>query len=361
MDPTTFRHVAISVTVFAAVAVAALVARRFLFAVLRRWTAKTETAIDDVLFSMVRGPSIFWAIALGLYLGIGTYVSIGTSALPPRVVQVTFFALHALMILSFTFVAADGVSHALRFAAQRAELPITGLTQVVVKGVVIMLGVLILLSTMGVSITPILTALGVGGLAVALALQDTLSNLFAGIHILVEKSIRVGDFIRLESGEEGTVSDIGWRTTQLHLLPNNVVIIPNNKLAQTRILNYSLPETRMALLIPISVSYGADTDLVQRILVEEATDAVGQVPGLLANPAPFARFIPGFGQSSLDWTLICQVREFADQFLVQHELRLRILRRFRAHGVEIPYPSRTVYVHGEGQGPITAAAGRADA
>lgn len=341
MDPVTLRLIATSAAVFIAVAGAALFVRRLLLSVLRRWAGKTETAIDDILLSVIRGPSVFWGIALGLYVGIGT------SVLPPRIIHVAFSVLHALVILSFTFVAANVASHLLRFAAERAELPLTGLTQVVVKGVVITIGVLILLGTLGVSIAPILTALGVGGLAVALALQDTLSNLFAGIHILMEKSIRVGDVIRLESGEEGAVADIGWRTTRIRLLPNTVVIIPNNKLAQARILNYSLPDKSMALLIPISVSYDSDLDLVQQILVEETTSGIGQIPGLLAVPAPMVRFIPGFGQSSLDLTLVVQVREFADQPLVQHELRLRILKRFRAEGVDIPFPARTVYVHGE--------------
>jgi small-conductance mechanosensitive channel len=350
MDPATLRQLAISAAVFVAVTGAALFARRLVLSLFRRWAAKTETALDDILLSVIRGPSIFWTIALGLYVGIGT------SVLPPRIIQIAFSALHAMVILSFTFVAANVASHALRYAAQRAELPITGLAQGVVKGMVITLGVVVLLGTMGVSITPILTALGVGGLAVALALQDTLSNLFAGLHILMERSIRVGDMIRLESGEEGTVSDIGWRTTRIRLLPNNVVIIPNNKLAQARILNYSLPDKAMALLIPISVSYDADLNLVQRLLVEEATRGVGQIPGLLAQPAPFVRFIPGFGQSSLDLTLICQVGEFVDQYLVQHELRLRILNRFRTEGVTIPYPSRTIYVHRDGPAAIAEAA-----
>jgi small-conductance mechanosensitive channel len=352
MDPTTLRQIVTSAAIFIAVAGVALFARRILLALLRRWAAKTETALDDIFLSVIRGPSISWAIALGLYVGIGT------SVLPTRVIQVSFSILHALVILSFTFVAANIASHALRYAAERAELPVAGLTQVVVKGVIITLGVLILLGTLGVSIAPILTALGVGGLAVALALQDTLSNLFAGIHILMEKSIRVGDVIRLESGEEGAVSDIGWRTTRVRLPPNNVVIIPNNKLAQARILNYSLPDKSMALLIPINVSYEADLDLVQRVLIEEATRDADRITGLLATPEPVVRFIPGFGQSSLDLTLIVSVREFADQPLVQHELRLRILRRFRAEGIEIPYPSRAVYVHGDGPGPVTGSTGR---
>lgn len=346
MDATTLRPVLISAAVFVAVTVVALVARRLLFAVLRRWTAKTETSIDDAVLSVIRGPSIFWTIALGLYVGIGT------SVLPPRMIQIAFTALHSLVILSFTFVTANVASHLLRYAAHRAELPLTGLAQGVVKGVVIALGVVVLLGTMGVSITPILTALGVGGLAVALALQDTLSNLFAGLHILMERSIRVGDVVRLESGEEGTVSDIGWRTTRIRLMPNNVVIIPNNKLAQARVLNYSLPDSSMALMIPISVSYEADLNLVQRLLLEETREPI---PGLLSEPAPMVRFIPGFGPSSLDLTLVVQIREFGDQNLVQHELRLRILERFRAEGVEIPYPSRTIY-YAQADGPDGLAA-----
>src|SRR5262245_47250318 len=137
MDPTTLRHVMISAGVFLAVTTVALFARGLLFTALRRWTAQTATSIDDVLLSVIRGPSIFWTIALGLYIGIGT------SVLPARMIQIAFSTLHALVILSFTFVAANVASYALRYAAHRAELPLTGLAQGVAKSVVIALGVLI--------------------------------------------------------------------------------------------------------------------------------------------------------------------------------------------------------------------------
>jgi len=190
---------------------------------------------------------------------------------------------------------------------------------------------------------------------VVLALQDTLSNLFAGVHILMEKPLRVGDYVKLESGQEGYVTDVGWRTTRIRMLPNNMIIVPNAKLAQSIVTNYYLPEQRMALLVPISVSYDSDPEHVERILVEEVSRAAGEVPGLLADPAPFVRFIPGFGDSSLDFTLICQVREFVDQYLAQHELRKRIFRRFRQEGIEIPFPQRVVHVRdGEGARPAAA-------
>jgi small-conductance mechanosensitive channel len=136
------------------------------------------------------------------------------------------------------------------------------------------------------------------------------------------------------------VVDVGWRSTRVRMLPNNVVVVPNKRVAESVITNYDLPDSRMALLIPVAVSYGSDPDQVERLLVEEATRAAGQVPGLLAEPAPFARLIPGFGPYSLDFTLICQVASFVDQYPVQHELRKRILRRFHAEGIEIPLPTQ---------------------
>ena len=99
----------------------------------------------------------------------------------------------------------------------------------------------------------------------------------------------------------------------------------------------------MSVLIPIGVSYDCDPDTIERLLVEESLNGARDIPGLLENPAPFVRFIPGFGDSSLNFTLICQVQEFVDQYLVQHELRKRIFNRFRKEGVEIPFPIRTVY------------------
>jgi len=152
----------------------------------------------------------------------------------------------------------------------------------------------------------------------------------------------VGDYVKLDGGIEGFVEDIGWRSTRIRLLPNNMAIVPNAKLAQGAITNYHLPEPRMALLLPVSVSYGSDPDHLERVLVEEATKAATEVPGLLAEPAPVVRFIPGFGDSALQFTLVCQVETFEDQYLAQHELRKRILRRFRAEGIEIPFPVQTI-------------------
>ncbi|MBI3995553.1 MAG: mechanosensitive ion channel family protein [Nitrospirae bacterium] len=331
---------AVPVLMFIAVTGVGLLLRAWGLRILTRWSLRTQTRMDDIVLDAVRHPSLFWVAAIGLYLAVGT------SELPKAYIAYGFTLLHALVILSVTFVAANLTSRIAIYSIQKAEIPIqaTGLTQGVIKMVVITTGLLILLGTLGISITPLLTALGVGGLAVALALQDTLGNLFAGVHILMEKSVRVGDFVKLETGQEGYVTDIGWRTTRVRMLPNNIVIIPNGKLAQSILTNYYLPEPRMALLVPISVSYDSDPEKVESILVEEAVKGAKEIPGMLSDPAPFVRFIPGFGDFSLDFTLICQVKEFTDQYLVQHELRKRIFKRFKQEGIEIPFPVRTVHL-----------------
>lgn len=322
------------------VAILLLLLRHFLFQWIGRLTARTATRLDELLLESLRTPTILWCLALGLMAGLEV------APLPRRLAAWGSSTVAALVILSVTIVVANGLTRGLQRFGQRAQIEtaVTGLGTTLTKVLVFTLGGLLILGSLGISVTPLLAALGVGGLAVGLALQDTLGNLFAGVHILVEKPVRVGDYIKLETGQEGYVTDVGWRTTRIRMLPNNMVIVPNGKLAQSILTNYYLPEQRMALLIPVSVSYAADPERVEKILVEEAARAAGDVPGLLAEPVPFVRFIPGFGESSLDFTLICQVREFVDQYLAQHELRKRIFRRFREEGIEIPFPQRVVHV-----------------
>ncbi len=334
------QKIIIPATVFISLLILFFLSRNIIFRFLHRWAAKTESRIDNIIIESIRIPSIYWVVAIGLY------ISIGISDIPEKYSFYLIKTLHAILILSITIALANLSGKLFRDYIQKTGIPIptTGLAHGIIKGLILIVGFLILLSSLGISITPLITALGVGGLAVALALQDTLVNLFAGIHILVEKSIRVGDFIRLETGQEGYVEDITWRTTRIKMLPNNMVVIPNSKLAQSILTNYYLPEKRMALVMPVSVSYSSDPEKVERILIEETKKSVGEIPGLLVEPEPLVRFIPGFGESSLDFTLVCQVREFTDQYPVQHELRKRIFKRFKEEGIEIPFPHRTIYL-----------------
>ena len=260
---------------------------------------------------------MIWVLILGLHLAVQY------STLPARPMYWIGRTLLVLWVTSFTIMAAGLVGSLVRLYGSEvsAALPVTTLTQNVAQLAVVILGILVLLGLLGVPISAPLTALGVGGLAVALALQETLSNLFAGFYIAVAGQIRVGDYIKLNTGEEGYVIDISWRNTSIRVLANNLILIPNSKLAQAIVTNYYLPEKRMSVAIPVAVAYDSDPEKVERVLIETALEGTKEIPGLLPEPAPVARLIPGFGEFALNFTLGCHVAEFVDQYPVQHELR----------------------------------------
>ena len=335
--------VAVSIAVIILVLAVLLIVRSFLFRILHKWAEKTKTGFDNLIINTIKSPSIFWCIGIALYIGLES------SEIPLKYTFYIIKAILILIILSITVVAANLVTRVFIRYIDRSSVSVqsTGLLNTIIKTAVYLIGFIIILNILGISIAPLITALGIGGLAVALALKDTLENLFAGIHIMAEKTVRVGDFIRLETGQEGYVEDISWRTTRIRMLPNNMIVIPNSKLAQSIVVNYFLPEKTMSFQIPISVSYDSDPELVEKILIEEVKKAIKEVPGLLSEPSPVVRFIPGFGESSLDFTLVCHVKEFVDQYPVQHELRKRIFKRFQQEGIEIPFPQRVVWLKNE--------------
>jgi len=320
---------------FAVVVVSGWVVRHILYARLRRSTA-AGARIDSMLVESLHGPLLLWILILAIHLA-AEY-----SDLPRSVTRWSARVLLALWIVSLTLVLSRLSQRMVRTHSTKLEgaLPVGTLTQVLAGLIIWILGILTLLQMVfNVDIRAILAALGVGGLAVALALQDTLSNLFAGFYVSVARQIRIGDFVKIDAGQSGYVQDIGWRSTTLRELGGNLIFIPNNKLAQSIVTNYNLPQRPMGIGITVPVTYDSDPSQVERLLTEVGSAAVGQVPGLMKEPAPSAKFIPGFGKTSMDFTLDCHVAEFADQYLVQHELRKRIYRRFREEGVRFRSPS----------------------
>jgi len=318
------------------------IARALFLRALRAWANRTDSRAGRILLESLRGPTLLWALILALHLAIQS------SELLPDVITKRWapHVLIALWGLSFTLMlmraAGDIVRH---YGGQiPGAMPVTTLTQTLAQLAVLILGILLILAALNVQVTPILTALGVGGLAVALALQDTLSNLFAGFYVAVARQISLGDYVKLNTGEEGYVTDITWRSTTFRALANNLIIVPNSKLAQAIVTNYSLPQKQMGTSVPVSVSYSADPDQVERVLLEIAQRASREVPGMLADPAPSITLDPGFGDFALVYSVNFTVAEFAQQFGVRQELRRRILRRFRQEGIEIPFPTRTVHL-----------------
>jgi small-conductance mechanosensitive channel len=330
--------------VLALTLVAGYAAKRLLFRWVRPWAARSTGPTAQIVVDALKGPFMIWVLILG------THLALQSSDLDPHAAKWIGRVLLALWILSLTIIGSRLAGGLVRYHGRSSlgVLPVTTLTQTLAQLAVVILGFSVLLNLWGVSITPILTALGVGGLAVALALQDTLSNLFAGFYRAVANQVRLGDYIKLNTGEEGYVTDIGWRSTTIRALANNMIIIPNSKLGQAVVTNFYMPEKRLGVSIQIGVSYDSDPDRVERVLLEEARTAAREIPGMLAEPAPGVSFDPGFGDWALGFTLGYSVQEFADQFRVRHELRKRILKRLRQEKIDMPFPTRTIYMHGQG-------------
>jgi small-conductance mechanosensitive channel len=190
--------------------------------------------------------------------------------------------------------------------------------------------------------------LGVGGLAVALALQSTLSNFFAGLKILASKQIRPGDYIKLDSGEEGYVVDITWRNIIILTLQNNIIFIPNSKLINSSITNFSMPDKELAVPVNVGISYQSDLKKVEQITKEVAKEVMKEVDGGVPEFEPLIRFHT-FGDFSINFTVILRAKEFNYRSFLIHEFIKRLHERYKKEGIEIPFPIRTVYLKSEKQ------------
>ncbi|WP_033324521.1 mechanosensitive ion channel family protein [Actinomadura atramentaria] len=326
------RVIAAAVVVAAALAVAIVL--RVLSGRLTRRAGDTRWAWDDLLARLLHD------LALPLALLGGLWVAAEVMEPSARTLDYTGKVLTAITVMVVALALARLISGAVASVAHARQGPaanttiFANITRVVVVGI----GVLIMLQSLGVSITPLLGALGVGGLAVALALQDTLANLFAGVHVLASKTIEPGDYIRLSTGQEGYVVDINWRNTTIKTLSDNVEVIPNQRFSDTILTNYHRPAQDMSLLIQAQVPYDADLDLVERLVVEVGAEVMGEVDGGVPDAEVLVRFHT-FGDSSIRFTVILRTQEFGDQFRIKHEFVKRLHRRFRDEGVGTPYPT----------------------
>lgn len=204
------------------------------------------------------------------------------------------------------------------------------------------LGGLILLDTLGISITPLLASLGVGSVAVALALQDTLGNFFSGLYLLLDRPIRVGDFVKVDGASEGEVVRIGWRSTQIRLGTNNTMVIPNSKLSTSILTNYDFPQPETTVPVELGVAYGSDLEHVERVTIEVATEILKRVPGAVPEFAPNVRFHT-FADSSINFSVTLRARHFPDSGVIKHEFIKALHKRYGREGIDIPFPQRVVY------------------
>jgi small-conductance mechanosensitive channel len=314
-----------------------LIFKRVILLRILQFTSRTKWQGDDIIINASKN-----SIPI-LFLLTGLYFSIYILPLTPGILSFLLVAIKIVAIFIVTLIIARigiGWINAYQKKSQNS-FPKSSILEYLVKTIVFIIGGLFVLQTLGISITPLITALGVGGLAVALALQDTLSNLFAGLQILAAKNMQPGDYIRIETRDEGFIQDINWRTTTIKTLPNSLVIIPNSKLASFVVTNFTKPDKENAILVNVGVSYNSDLEQVENVTSEVARGVMMEVAGGVKDFVPFIRY-NGFDAYSIKFTVIMRGNEFTDQYLVTHEFMKRLHKRYQQEHIEIPFPITTV-------------------
>lgn len=310
----------------------------YLFARLRSLADRSRFHWDDVVLGSLRGMVLVWFTAAGAY---GAKQFLDMSETWSAIVDKTFIV---VIGLSLTVVAARAAASSIKHWARGSSgaLPSTSLLQNVARVLVFILGAFLILQNLGVKVGALVASLGIGGLAIALALQDTLSNLFAGFQIILARQIRSGDFIRLESGEEGYVTDIQWRNTTIrNRLDDHEVVIPNSKLSNATVKNFSLPSSPLWVGLDVGVSYDSDLEQVERISLEVAAELADEFDLVEGYPDPVLRY-QEFGESAVTFRLRLRVDEYATLFPLRHRMVKRIHARYREEGITIPFPIRTI-------------------
>ena len=307
---------------------------------LRRYiTRHTDLAPDSalgVLLHAVRGLPRLWCFAIGVYW------TIHTVGLIEPVQRLLAYILFTILVFSITRVIVRTLERiiALRTVEARSAAAATSLLTNLVAITIYAAGAIIVLGYYGISIAPLITALGVGGMAVALGLQESLANLFAGLHLILSKQVRVGDYIRLDSDNEGRVTDITWRYTTILTSANNTVVVPNAKLSSAILTNYDMPEPQIAVIIPVGVSYDSDLEKVETVTVAVAADVMERLEGSMVKTP--AVFFHTFGDSSIDFNVVLYARRFTDRTQLKHEFIKALTQRYREEGIDIPFPVRTI-------------------
>jgi small-conductance mechanosensitive channel len=271
---------------------------------------------------------------------------------PDVVIHIRKILFIGSMLIAIRFsisLALESIQQYARQTGLKNNFPNTSIFENLVRIGILVLGSLVILQTLGISVLPIVTALGVGGLAISLALQDTLANLFAGLHMILARQIKVGDIIQLEGSQVGEVKDIGWRTTTIKQLNGNLIILPNSKMASSVITNYMTPHPDLAVVLPVSIPLDSDLEKVESIAIEVAK-TVGLQLYLEKHPKrknepfePFVRY-QSYGSAWVNMNIHLPFNSFMDAGQTRHHLLKALHQRFTTEGIHLPLPQHVVHL-----------------
>ena len=333
-----------AVILVASVLIAALFSK-VIFRLLMRLSRVSSGDLDDRVVTAARGPITAYIILLGVYLALTVPLSL-PSTVQDVVNRVAAFAavingailINAIGSASLSWLqgymqstdAANTSSWALPMARRGMLI------------VVFTMAGMVSLDIIGINISPLIAGLGIGGLAVALALQPTLTNLFAGTYVITEGVVNQGDYIEMEGGVSGYVVDVNWRSTRLRTWTNNLVIIPNSRFAETIITNYSKPDQHVNVYLTCGVAYESDLQLVETVSRDVMNLVLREHPGAVRAYGSYFGY-DTFGESNIDFWLFVQAQNRLASFEVRSELVKQLHARLNAEGITINYPVRTLH------------------
>ena len=334
--------------IFAAFLIASGVANVVMRVFLGRLTRLTPGTLDEELLKVVRGPVVLFIVLSGLFLAL----LILTNLESPRyallagyddqirrawlvvVIAEVAYLLYHLLDATMTWYIQSVAQTTETQLDDRLLPPLKRIMPLLVYS----LGFLMALSVLNIPISPILAGLGIGGLAVALAVQPTLANFFAGTYVVTEGELNVGDYIELQGGPSGYVVEVGWRSTKIRSMYNNLVIIPNSQMANSIVTNYYSPEPSMNVLVYCGVSYDSDLNVVENV-VREASQTLVNESEYAVDGEPWFGF-DEFGDSNISFWVFVQAKDRLGSFYLTSDLVKVIHSRLTAEGIEINYPVR---------------------
>ncbi|NOQ38178.1 mechanosensitive ion channel [archaeon] len=329
------------------IAAAAIMFSAFIFAhiidflfekIFKRLTKKTKFEFDDLIIAALKRPIFLTVIFIGFYTAIEILYNTGLNTIN----NIIFSVILVIWILATVKVTKIIFTHIIPKLTAKTDTEMDDEMIPLVKTmstiIIYFIGFMFLLKGVwGVDITPLIASAGILGFAVAFAAQDAISHIFGGISIYLDKPFKKGDRIEIAKGELGIVREVGLRSTKIRDFYNNTIIIPNSQIANSKIVNYTSPATKMMVKITIGVAYGSDVAKVKRVLMSIAKS----IDEVIDKPAPGIRF-DNHGESSLDFAMIMWVKDPADKFTVIDKVNTAIEKEFRKNKIDIPFPTRTI-------------------
>jgi small-conductance mechanosensitive channel len=309
-----------------------------------RLTSFTATDLDDRILARVTPPAGLLVIFAGLYIAVRHL------PFPEMVHIIASGAVFVVNMIILTNIAYRVMGEILNWYSARVaertgaslDRQIMPLLEKLVSIFLIFTALIITLKHFNYDILSLVTALGIGSLAIGLAAKDTLANMISGFTLMIDRPFRIGDRIQLTSGQWGDVADIGLRSTKIMTADNTLLIIPNSELCNTTIINLAFPDIRGKGKVNFGIAHGSDVEMVKNLMVAIA----GEIPEILAEPQPEAYFV-SFGESALNMALFFWAADYTKVYALTDRLNTLILRRFKESGIEIPYPTRTVILESQ--------------